>query len=190
MLRDLDIRQALRQALEREHTAEPDAILVDELGICQGAARVDLAMINGSLNGFEIKSDADRLHRLARQRDAYGTVLDTVTLVTSKRHLSSAREQIPTWWGIIEARRSGEHITLRRVRKSRANRHVQPEVLARLLWRDEALQLLDKYDLGAGMLSKPRSVLWQRLADELPADELSAGVRTALKHREGWRAGR
>lgn len=187
MLRDLDIRQALRDLLEIEHAAEPDSILIDELGICQGAARVDLAVINGSINGFEIKSDADRLHRLAHQRDAYGTVLDTVTLVTSKRHLASAREQIPAWWGIIEARRSDENIVLRRLRKSRVNRHVQPHVLARLLWRDEALQLLDDYDLGAGMLSKPRSALWQRLATELTADELSAGVRTALKRREGWR---
>jgi hypothetical protein len=190
MLRDLDIRNALRKLLEVEHAAEPDAILVDELGICHGAARVDLAVINGSINGFEIKSDADRLHRLAGQRDAYGTVLDTVTLVTSKRHLAAAREQIPAWWGIIEVRRSDGAITLRRIRKSRANRHVQPGVLARLLWRDEALQLLAEYDLGAGMQSKPRSVLWQRLATELTTEELSAGVRAALKRREDWRAAR
>lgn len=190
MLRDLDIRQALRELLETEHASEPDAILVDELGICQGAARVDLAVINGSINGFEIKSDADRLHRLAHQRDTYGTVFDTVTLVTSKRHLPAARQQIPAWWGIIEARESSDGIVLRRARKSRLNRHVQPEILVRLLWRDEALHLLDEYELGEGTMSKPRSVLWLRLATELAADELSAGVRAALKRREGWRDAR
>lgn len=81
MLRDLDIRRALRALLAEGHAGEPGARVVDELGIRQGSARVDLAVINGSINGFEIKSDADRLDRLGRQRDAYGTVLDTVTLV-------------------------------------------------------------------------------------------------------------
>lgn len=188
MLRDVDIRHALHAELAREHAAEPDALVVHELGICQGTARVDLAVINGSINGFEIKSDADRLHRLHRQRDAYGTVLDTVTLVTSKRHLTDARKQIPNWWGIIEAKASETGVVLRRIRKCRPNRRQDPEAVARFLWRDEALRLLAEHDLDTGMLSKPRSVLWARLARELKPDELSAGVRAALKQRADWRA--
>ncbi len=190
MLRDLDIRRALRKALAVEHADEDDALIVDELGLCQGAARVDLAIINGSINGFEIKSDADRLHRLARQMDAYGAVLDTVTLVTSKKHLANARKQIPPWWGIIVAKQEDGGISLRRARKSRPNRNVQPIVLAQLLWRDEALELLSDRGLASGMSSKPRSDLWRKLATELSPSDLALGVRTALKQREGWRAER
>jgi hypothetical protein len=188
MLRDVDIRHALHAALEAEHAGEPDALVVHELGICQGAARVDVAVINGSINGFEIKSDADRLHRLDRQSEAYGTVLDTVTLVTSKRHLAAARRQIPYWWGIIEAKRSDADVELKRIRKSRPNRRQQPEAIARFLWRDEALAMLSEHGLDKGMLSKPRPVLWARLAAELDPEVLADGVRAALKQREDWRS--
>jgi hypothetical protein len=188
MLRDLDIRHALRAALEEKHAAEPDARMVDELGICQGTARVDLAVINGSINGFEIKSDADRLHRLDRQRDAYGTVLDTVTLVTSKRHLPTARK-IPKWWGIIEATPSDNGVRLRHIRKCRPNRKQDPEAVARFLWREEALALLAEHDLHGGMLSKPRLMLWSRLASELEPKVLAAGVGGARQRRGRGGAG-
>lgn len=187
MLRDVDIRHALHAALKAEHAGEPDTLVVHELGICQGTARVDVAVINGSINGFEIKSDADRLHRLGRQSEAYGTVLDTVTLVTSKRHLAEGRAQIPYWWGIIEAKRSDAGVELKRIRKARPNRKQQPEAIARFLWRDEALAMLSEHGLDKGMLSKPRSVLWARLAAEMDLTELASGVRAALKCREDWR---
>jgi hypothetical protein len=188
MLRDIDIRQALRASLEDEHAGEADVRVVEELGICQGRARVDLAVINGSINGFEIKSDADRLHRLERQRDAYGTVLDTVTLVCGSRHLREARERIPRWWGVIEAKDSEAGVVLRRRRGCRENRGQDPEAVARLLWREEALALLAGHDLARGMLDKPRRVLWEKLASGLDREELRSGVRAALKRRAGWRS--
>jgi hypothetical protein len=187
MLRDLDIRRALHQALQEEHLNEPDTLLVDELGLCQGLARVDLAVVNGSLNGFEIKSDADRLHRLARQRDAYGMVLDTVTLVTARRHLAEARAQLPSWWGLTVAAAANGKVTLHTVRRARPNRNVQPEAVARLLWREEALALLEAHGHAAGMRSKPRAQLWAALARELEPPVLAEGVRAALKRRVGWR---
>ena len=33
-------------------------LLIHELGVCAGLARVDIALVNGSLHGFEIKSEA------------------------------------------------------------------------------------------------------------------------------------
>lgn len=163
--------------------------MIDELGLCQGAARIDLAVINGSMNGFEIKSDADRLDRLARQMDAYGRVLDTVTLVTAVRHLDRARAQLPPWWGIVVATPDGDGVALRRRRKSRLNRHVDPEALVRLLWRDETLGLLHQFGLASGMQSKPRSLLWAKLAASLERPVLAEHVRATLKRRAGWRAG-
>src|ERR1700722_9766572 len=189
MLRDLDIRRSLHDVLAEEHAHEPDSLLIDELGVCQGAARIDLAVVNGSINGFEIKSEADRLHRLARQRDAYGAVLDTVTLVTCQRHLAAARLQLPRWWGLMVAARDDRGvIVLRRTRRSRPNPHVDPEALAQLLWRAEALELLAAHGLAHGMHSKTRSLLWSALARHLSRQDLSKGVRDALKQRSSWRA--
>lgn len=190
MLRDRDIRKALHVFLAAEHHHEHDTLFVDEMGILRGVARVDLAVVNGSINGFEIKSDADRLHRLARQRDAYGAVMDTVTLVTCPKHLHAARAVIPAWWGVMVASDDAGAVGVRRVRKARPNRHVQPAALASLLWREEALELLHRHGLAKGLRSRPNPVLWQALAEHLPLPALSGGVRSALKRRPAWRPAR
>ena len=187
-LRDLDIRQALHARLELDHADEPDTIVVDEMGLCQGIARVDVAVVNGAINGFEIKSEADRLDRLAAQRAAYCTVLDTVTLVTCAKHLPAARRAVPRWWGLQEARRRDADVVLATVRRAGTNPNVDPAAVARLLWRDEALLLLARHELDAGLRSKPRRALWHALATQLDPDVLATGVRTALKRRPAWRA--
>ena len=46
-----------------------------------GAARVDIAVINGHIRGVEIKAEADSLERLPRQVEAYGRVVDRATLI-------------------------------------------------------------------------------------------------------------
>jgi hypothetical protein len=190
MLRDCDIRAALHLHLAAERAGQSDTLLVDEMGILRGAARVDLAVVNGSINGFEIKSEADRLHRLARQRDAYGLVLDTVTLVTCRHHLVAARAVIPAWWGIMVATVADHGVALRTARRARMNRQVDPAALASLLWREEALDLLERRDLIRGLRSRPNAVLWKALAEAVPLAALSDDVRATLKSRSAWRPAR
>ena len=66
---DAEIRPALRERLIRRHANEADTVLIEELGLRRGKVRVDLTVVNGSLHGFEIKSDRDSLRRLAAQVD-------------------------------------------------------------------------------------------------------------------------
>src|SRR4051812_32014446 len=64
---DSEIRAALhRKALRAFHHCN-DTLVIDELGIAHAKARIDVAVINGCLHGFEIKSAADTLTRLPRQ---------------------------------------------------------------------------------------------------------------------------
>jgi len=58
-MHDAAIRSALRATLEAEHANE-EALVLDELGLCRGRARVDMAVVTGALNGYEIKGDYDR----------------------------------------------------------------------------------------------------------------------------------
>ena len=102
-VRESQIRASLLLALRDRHGADPNTLIRQELGLCAGARRVDLAMINGELVGFEIKSDQDTLYRLAGQAEAYGQVLDRVTLVTTARYIDKAAALVPTWWGLIRA---------------------------------------------------------------------------------------
>jgi hypothetical protein len=187
-MRDFDVRRELHYHLRSMHSKEPDTLILDELGVCQGVVRMDLAVVNGSLAGYEIKSDRDTLARLPLQAELYSAVLDYATLVVGERHIKRATLIVPPWWGIIVATVAGDGLTLSRVRPPQLNHEIRPERLVELLWRDEVLQALVERDVADGVRSKPRRVLWQRLADELPLDELRALVRQCLKSRVGWRS--
>ena len=91
---DPEIRQALRFRLSIEHAKQPDTVFIEEFGICRGQGRIDLAVVNSFLHGYEIKSDRDSLRRLDNQIELYSKVLDRATIVVGKRHLSEALAEI------------------------------------------------------------------------------------------------
>ena len=67
LLKDSDIRKSLYNNILKKHEDASDTIVLNELGLLQGACRVDIAVVNGSLHGYEIKSEADTLDRLPYQ---------------------------------------------------------------------------------------------------------------------------
>jgi hypothetical protein len=75
------LRMSLHRRLVVKYQNEADTVLIDELGLCQGSARVDLAVVNGQFHGYEIKSERDSLRRLGAQADLYSRVFDRVTLI-------------------------------------------------------------------------------------------------------------
>lgn len=187
-MRDRDIRAALRKKLQLAHQGEDGTLFLDELGLCQGIARIDFAVINGSINGYEIKSDFDTLDRLPGQQAVYNKALDTVTIVACGGHLQKILQAVPKWWGVVEAVGESGSVGLVTIREPRPNPHVDPYAVAQLLWRDEVLGLLKEMRLDQGMQSKPRRALWKKLAESRPAEELSALVRKQLKARSNWRS--
>lgn len=185
---DLAVREAVHAKVLSDHHGDPDTRVVDELGIENGAVRVDIAVINGFIHGFEIKSDADTLERLPRQIEVYGRVLDRATLVVGERHLAKAEALLPEWWGVKVATRGLRGaIHLSEVRRPSLNRNIEPASLAALLWSNEALQLLEEIDAARGVRGKRRELIYQRLAETLPLDALRDSVRSILKERSGWR---
>ena len=98
-MRDLDIRRLLRRHLVSKFGTDPTALIPDEFSICCGKVRADMAVVNGELKGFEIKSDQDTLYRLRSQASVYGNIFDTVTIVTGPRHIRKAKKIVPSWWG-------------------------------------------------------------------------------------------
>ena len=82
---DLDIRPALYTMLRQSHAGEAQTVFIQELGICQGLARIDIAVVNKVLHGYEIKSDRDSLRRLPSQVEMYSKVVDKATIVVGYR---------------------------------------------------------------------------------------------------------
>lgn len=186
-IRDRDIRKALMAWVEAEHRGDSNTMVVPEMGLDAGSARLDLAVINGTLHGYEIKSAADTLTRLPAQSVAYSRACDWVTIVTSPNHLDGVREMVPTWWGILTAVAHAGTVMLDEERVGMHNPAVDAYAVAQLLWRNEALELLEVHGIATGLRSKPRKQLWQALAECLPIDVLGEHVRTTIRHRQGWR---
>ncbi len=187
-MRDIDIRKLLLLTLQKKYNDDIDTLIIEELGLCQGDSRVDLAVINGSIHGYEIKSERDTLNRLSAQQDIYCKIFDCVTVVASSCHVAEIRRQVPKWWGLKEAQYSDGKINLVDVRLCRKNTAIDPKALVQLLWREEALEILKERNLHKGIVSKPRDVLWDRIISRLPLKELRCEVRNRIKKRQQWRS--
>jgi hypothetical protein len=186
--RDVDIRRSLDAEVQRAHSHEVGTLILHELGLCQGAARVDVAVVNGSMHGYEIKSEADTLERLPSQQQIYSRTFDFVTIVTATKHAKDVRARVPKWWGIWAAELHSGKVVFRRIRAASRNRNVDPFAVAELLWRDEALAELENLSAADGLRSKTRRVIWQTLAYRLSSNDLCHAVRERLKRRgERWR---
>lgn len=186
---EAELRSAVRRQLVNSAISDPRSLVIEEWGILQGAVRVDLAVVNGLIHGFELKSRADTLERLPRQVEAYGRVVDRAMLVLADSHLREAVAMLPSWWGIVAAAPGADGLSCRQIRGATPNPCPSALDIARLLWREEALDILEKLSLASGVRSKPRSALYARLATTLDIDVLRFTVRRYLRHRQGWRSG-
>jgi hypothetical protein len=166
-----------------KHAREADTIVLEELGVCRGKVRVDLAVVNGLLHGYEIKSDRDSLRRLVAQVELYSRVLDRATLVVGERHLPEAMEMVPIWWGIIRIEPMLSIPRFRTVRRGRRNPGQDPRSLVELLWLDDAVALLKQRNAVRGVKGKPRRVVWDRVCEHFDLDEIGTAVRAHLKAR-------
>jgi hypothetical protein len=185
---DRDVRLALHAQLLAEHSGElASTLFVDELGLC-GEARVDVAVVNAALSGFELKSASDTLRRFPTQVTVYSRVLDYSTVVVAENHLDHALALAPDWWGCQVVRWDGEHAHLDELRPAAFNPAIDAYAVSQLLWSGEVLGALDALGAAQGMRSKPRTALWRRLAEVADLGVLRQIVRDALKARSGWRS--
>ncbi len=185
-MRDADVRRILKQSLGLRYGAEPNTVVVEELGLCRGAVRADLAVVNGLLRGYEIKSDRDTLGRLSQQAQIYSRVFDMVTIVVAERHVDDAVTIIPNWWGVEVVTAEKERCQLVCFRDGAPNPSVDAMSVAQLLWRDEVIALLTKLGMPDAT-RQPRRVLWAALANSMSLDSLRGQVRGVLKTRNDWR---
>ena len=187
-MRDRDVRLVLHRKLDAEHQGDSDTRILHELGLRHGTRRVDIAVVNGSLHGYEIKSDSDTLDRLPGQVETYAAVLDYATLVVGERLAAHARKQLPKWWGVeVASVNAAGEVSIRSHRPPRPNPKINPIALAELLWRSETIELLAGLGVAPKVLRMPRAALYREIALKLPLDELREAVRSRLKLRTAWR---
>jgi hypothetical protein len=188
-MNDKQIRVALRNKVFRHYRLMPSALVLEEVGIRHGAARVDFLVVNGLLHGFELKSDRDNLSRLENQILIFSSVLDRMTLVVGYRLVDKALRMVPDWWGVKLAnlgKRGGIHFCDARSPKN--NPCVEKEAVVKLLWQDQALQVLEELGADVGVRSKTRKEIYARLAECADLDLIRAKVRHFLSLQKGHQA--
>src|SRR6185312_2281991 len=140
--------------------------------LCQGEARVDVAIVSEELEGYEIKSERDSLDRLESQIRTYNRVLDRITLVTCERHLAKAEQKIPRWWGLDVVHRTPTGLAIQTLRPAEQNAYLDPHAFVQLLWRDDALRTLEECGGNRGFRSSPRRTIWDELVRRLEPSAL------------------
>lgn len=187
-MNDILIRQNLRIKRLHSYYSDEESLVIEELGLNHGKNRADIAVLNGRFVGYEIKSNGDSLRRLKEQIKSYNAVFDKVYIVVGDRHSPIIHKYLPSWWGIIKVlNNSDDDIDFQIIREAGTNKDVDPVSVAKLLWRNEVLEVLRQKQISPKILRQPRAILYKQLADTLSISEIRKAVREYLKQRKDWR---
>lgn len=182
------IRQYIKAQLPRLIPKTSEARLVEEMEICTGKARADMAVISDRLIGIEIKGPQDSLDRLPNQVDQYSKCFDEVLLVVHELLVRDAIRLIPRWWGVIVGTEKGGTCSYYLKRNPTQNRGVDVNSVLSLLWRQEIDELFVQF-LG---LTPPVRFSKRQLRARLLADSSSSALKSAgidlLRKRQDWRS--
>lgn len=187
---DKDIRKMLvsKFLTIKDFASDPTTKLIYEMDICFGYSRVDMAIVNGKMHGYEIKSERDTLERLPSQVESYNKIFDTITLVVADNHLDKVNDIIPEFWGIYSVNKDKEKAHLVRRRQAKKNPNIDVFSLSQLLWKEELLDFLSLIGIVKGVKSKTRHQLGVIAVENDEQSSLKDFVRRTLKSRINWKA--
>ena len=186
---DSDIRKALKRKYLCRYL-NSDTLIIDEMSLLHGYSRIDVAVIGRLFIGFEIKSDRDKLIRLTEQIRIYNMIFDKIYLIVGYNLAYDALKKVPEWWGVklvSEGNRGALHFT--EARKPHLNPSPEKDAIAKLLWKEEALSILEELGCAKGFQSKPRNVIYTKLAELIDISLLKQRVYQFLKNRNAVRVG-
>ena len=187
-LDEKNIRKAIHSKLLHYCHRNQNIRVIDELGLDHGKTRIDVAVIKGTLCGIEIKSAQDNLSRLSTQAESYNRIFHRVTLVFAEKFRVEVIQTVPSWWKLVsvtQGQRGGLH--LKQIRPGTPNTNIDSASVVKLLWRDEAVDLLRLNGINGACLREPRSVLYGKLLETLDCGSLHKAVCDKLRTRRQWR---
>lgn len=185
LLNDSRVRELLLAELNEKYANCTDTRIINELGLDFGAARVDVAVVNGIMHGYEIKSDLDTLYRLPRQLEYYNRAFERMTIVVSRKYLDEVKEIVPDWWGIKTISRDKKRLI--NIRKGRKVCHQDPSLIIKLLWKKELEGLVDFLGLPKDLKKVRKKQLLKILMEEADFKIIRMYVYSILKKRNNWK---
>jgi hypothetical protein len=185
------VRSAFHQSiLQWAHCCE-DTFVVDELGLKNGSFRADIAVLNGKIVGYEIKTENDTLSRLPSQAQAYSQIFNEAFLIVAEKHIQRAMEIVPEWWGVYLIKtENDDSIRFECIRESQKNIHLDSFSIAQLLWKEEAMQVAKEQLHYNFKVKTTKKELYDVISSSYEPDNLGEIVINYLKKRETWRKDR
>lgn len=185
-MKDPCIRQILRETELLHFLEDIESRVIEEFSLPVAKARIDMAVINGALHGYEIKSASDTLQRLPSQIEAYSKVFDFLSIVTEMKYESKIVNQIPGWIGIYLCEEKRGIKSIKQLRPPLLNNNKESFYIAKLLWRDELIECLIENQIP--FRKKDRNwLLCEAICQKLEIEIISEMVRTKLKKRNNWK---
>ncbi len=185
---DKEIRKAFHvKRLSSYHNC-PDTIVIDELGVAHGKNRVDIAVVNGCIHGYEIKSSKDNLSRFPSQLEAYTQCFEKLSVISAENHVEEILSHTPKWCGVILAKKGSRGgISFSTIRRDKKNPNVNIMAMAHFLWKKEVIELLIALGADKGMLKGARINLYKNLSKMITTSELSSRIKSLFMSRDEWR---
>lgn len=180
-MKDKDLRDLTLKELYQKHNGEENTKIINEMGLINGASRVDIAVVNGILHGYELKSESDNLLRLPRQVQNYNRIFERMTIVVDRKYVESAKGIIPEWWGIMTVRQ--DRTGLRELRKGRKIKTQDEEALLNLLWKEEYNGLIDLLEYPKKFKKMRKHELFEIILSDQRKSTVKKYIYDALRNR-------
>lgn len=184
-MKDIDIRKGLKNGPLNKYIIAEDSFVIDEFNVSLGLVRADIAIVNGVLQGFEIKSPKDSLIRLENQIKEYEKFFEYFTVVTCEKFKERVINIVPNCCGItiVSNKENSSDIKFDIVREAILNNNVDKICLAKSLWKNEIIEVLEEIQYKKGFKSKSKPFLYELLSEIFTKDELLNIVKIKLKNR-------
>jgi hypothetical protein len=187
--RDVEIRHYFHLKKLRHYHECPNTLVIDELGIAHGKNRADIAVLNGTIHGYEIKSSKDTLTRLPEQIGEYSRCFEKVSVIAAPNHIEKLLATLPEWCGLIVAAKGKKGaITFKTLRRAKKNPKVETYAMAHFLWRREIIDILCQLGIAEKNLKTSRENLYKLLPSSVSTSELSQWIKEKFISRTDWRA--
>lgn len=141
MVREREIKSALIDWLYGKGL-DSDSVIISELVVANWSRRADLAIANGKLYAYEIKSSADTLKRLPGQVDLFSSCFDKVTVVAATKFVPRILEDYPAEVGVLEVIEKKGVVTFKQARAGRLSNNRNSSTLAGFLTKLDICRLL------------------------------------------------
>lgn len=183
VLHDKDIREPLFEFLEDYYGK---VRIIEEKNM--GDSRADVVMIlEDSIVGVEIKSDADNYARLAGQVKDYDQYFDMNIVAVGSTHGNHISKHVPQHWGIITIEFVDDKIDFFYLRQPTSNQNVKWNKKLELMWRPELAKIQELFSMPK-YKDKSKSFVITKITEKIgkaiPDEELKKIVSNLLFERD------